>query len=207
MYISGYLLCLGPSYQALSKGTTPLRGDKENRMGLSGCRFQQYYGSTASNRMLRGRSPQGLGGAVYLLVRSFIRVYLFVDIRLSILSIRGRGMLSKTVYLCQIVQVPWIGEQRSSRRTIESQQQWFLRSYHLKKFSPPPLTPTTTTRSCPHAVRRLCVGSGSELRRPGSLPSPRTGAESDFDGPQIILLSTLIVKKVTISTLSGYQSN
>jgi len=35
-----------------------------------------------------------------------------------------------------------------------------------ENFSPPPLTPTTTTRSCPHAVRRLCVGSGSDLRRP-----------------------------------------
>ena len=35
-----------------------------------------------------------------------------------------------------------------------------------KNFSPPPLTPTTTTRSCPHAVRRLCVGSRSDLRRP-----------------------------------------
>jgi hypothetical protein len=35
---------------------------------------RQYCGSkTASNRMLRGRSPWGLGGAVYLLVRSFVR--------------------------------------------------------------------------------------------------------------------------------------
>ena len=31
-----------------------------------------------------------------------------------------------------------------------------------------PLMPTTTTRSCPHAMRRLCVGSRSELRRLGS---------------------------------------
>ena len=35
-----------------------------------------------------------------------------------------------------------------------------------ESFLPPPLTPTTTTRSCPHAMRRLCVGSGSDLRRP-----------------------------------------
>ena len=188
MYVSGYLLCLGPSYQALSKGTTPLRGDKENRMGLSGYRFQQYYGSTASNRMLRGRSPQGLRGAVYLLVRSFVRVYLFVNIRSLMLSTRGRGILLKTIYPYQIVQVPQIGEQRSSRRTIESQQQWFLRSHYLKKILPPPLTPITTTRSCPHAVRRLYVGSRSELRRPGSQPSPRTGVESDFDGLKIKLL-------------------
>ena len=48
--------------------------------------------------MLRGRSPWGLGGAVYLLVRSFIRPRLFVDIRSSMLSIRGRGTLD-SVYI------------------------------------------------------------------------------------------------------------
>jgi len=35
-----------------------------------------------------------------------------------------------------------------------------------KNFSPPPITLTTTTRSYPHAMRRLCVGSESDLRRP-----------------------------------------
>ena len=64
----------------------------------------------ASDRMLRGRSPWGLGGAVYLLVRSFVRVCLFVDVRSLMLSIGGRGMLSNAVYLCWIVQVPWVGE-------------------------------------------------------------------------------------------------
>ena len=28
-----------------------------------------------------------------------------------------------------------------------------------ENFSPPLLTPTTITRSCPHAMRRLCIGS------------------------------------------------
>ena len=81
VYISKYLLCLGPSYQALSKGTTPLRGDKENHTGYIRLSLQQYYGSTASDRMLRGRSAQGLGGAVYLLVRlrSFVRRCKVVD--------------------------------------------------------------------------------------------------------------------------------
>ena len=37
--------------------------------------------------MLRGRSPWGLGGAVYLLVRSFVRACLFVNVRSSMLSI------------------------------------------------------------------------------------------------------------------------
>ena len=68
----------------------------------------------------------------------------------------GRGMISNTVHPCWIVQVPWIGEQRSSRRIVESQQQWFLRSHHPKIFH---------HRSCPHTVRRLCVGSGSEKTR------------------------------------------
>jgi len=70
--------------------------------------------------MLRGRSPWGLEGAVYLLVRSFVRS--FVDVRSSMLLIGGRGMLSNTVHPCWIVQVPWIGEQCSSRRTVEGQQ-------------------------------------------------------------------------------------
>jgi hypothetical protein len=41
--------------------------------------------------MLRGRSPWGLGGAVYLLVHSFVRVRSFIDVRSSMLSIVGQG--------------------------------------------------------------------------------------------------------------------
>jgi hypothetical protein len=42
--------------------------------------------------MLRGRSPWGLGGAVYLLVRySFAFVHLFINMRSSMLSIIGQG--------------------------------------------------------------------------------------------------------------------
>jgi len=37
--------------------------------------------------MLRGRSPRGLEGAVYLLVRLFVRAYLFINIRSLMLSI------------------------------------------------------------------------------------------------------------------------
>jgi hypothetical protein len=71
--------------------------------------------------MLCGRSPWGLGGAVYLLVA---RSHLFVRRceRSLMLSIGGRGMLLSAMYPCWIVQVPWIGEQRSSRRIVESQQ-------------------------------------------------------------------------------------
>ena len=57
-----------------------------------GCQavLQQYYGSkTASDRILRGRSPWGLGGAVYLLIYLLVRVHLFINMRLLMLSIRG----------------------------------------------------------------------------------------------------------------------
>ena len=59
-----------------------------------------------SDCMLRGRSPWGLGGAVYLLIVClFVRNSLFVNRRSSMLSIGGQGMLSNAVYLCWIVQV------------------------------------------------------------------------------------------------------
>src|SRR6266576_540839 len=81
-----------------------MKEDKENRGSQSG---PQYYGSkTASDRMLRGRSPWGLGGAVYLLVRLLIRVRSFVDVRSLMLSVGGRGMLSNAVHPCWIAQVP-----------------------------------------------------------------------------------------------------
>ena len=182
MCVSEYLLCLGPSHQALSKGTTPSRGDKENRTGLSGCQFQQYYGSTASDRMLRGRSPQGLGGAVYLLVRSFVRSRLFIR-RCEVVDAFYWGSGGYYRILCIHV-----GSYRCPRQNsvvvvvCREPTVVFFKISPSENFSPPPSTPTTTTRSCPHAVRRLCVGSGSELRRLGSQPSPRTGAESDFDG-------------------------
>jgi hypothetical protein len=35
----------------------------------------------ASDRMLRGRSPWELGGAVYLFVRLLVRICSFVDVR------------------------------------------------------------------------------------------------------------------------------
>ena len=74
-------------------------------------------------------------------------------------------MLLSTVYPCQIIQVPQIGEQQQSSyyRGLTVVVFEILPS---EIFSPPPLTPATTTRSCPHAMRRLCVGSGSDLQRP-----------------------------------------
>ena len=68
-----------------------------------------------------GDRPGGLGGAVYLLVRSSVRDCSFADVRSSMLSIGGRGVLSNAMHPCWIVQVPWI-EQRSSRCVVEGQQ-------------------------------------------------------------------------------------
>ena len=104
--ISKYLLYLSPSYQALSKGTTLSRGDKENYIGLFSYQFQQYYSSMASDCILCRQSPQGLEGAVYLFVYLFVYIYLSINIRLSMLSIRGQGILSNTIYLYWIIQVP-----------------------------------------------------------------------------------------------------
>src|SRR6266576_2323601 len=74
---SGYLLCLGPGYYALSKGHHSV----ERRQGKPWVVIQaarQYGSKTASDRILRGRLPWGLGGAVYLLVRLFVRSRSFV---------------------------------------------------------------------------------------------------------------------------------
>ena len=60
----------------------------------------------ASDRRLRGRSPWGLGGAVYLLICSLVRARSFVNVRSLMLSVGGRGILLNAVYPCWIVQVP-----------------------------------------------------------------------------------------------------
>ena len=49
----------------------------------------QYSSKAASDCILCGRSPWGLEGAVYLLIRSFVRPRLFVDVRSSMLLIGG----------------------------------------------------------------------------------------------------------------------
>ena len=46
--------------------------------------------------MLCGRSPWGLGGAVYLLIYLFVRDCLFINIRSLILSIGGYGDIIKS---------------------------------------------------------------------------------------------------------------
>ena len=45
-----------------------------------------------------GDRPGGLGGAVYLLVHSLSRVHSFINVRSSMLSIGGQGMLSNTAH-------------------------------------------------------------------------------------------------------------
>jgi hypothetical protein len=74
------------------------------------------------------------------------------------LLIRGQGMLLNAIYLGWIVQVPWIGKQRSSYRYKEPTVVVFKIS-PSEKILPPPLTPITTTRSCLYAIQRLYIGS------------------------------------------------
>ena len=95
-------------------------------------------------------------------------------------------MLLSTVYLCWIVQVPQIGEQQQLSY-YRGPTVVVFKILPSKKFSPPPLTPTTTTRSCPHAVRRLCVGSGSELRRPRFVAITTYRCRVRFRWPGIIV--------------------
>ena len=99
--------------------------------------------------MLRGRSPQGLGGAVYLLVRSFIRAYLFVNMRSSMLSI---GVFGDVIENCSSM----LDRTGALDRTVQQSsyckgpQQQFSRSHHPKIFHhrprrlQPPLGPVRT---------------------------------------------------------------
>ena len=85
------------------------------------------------------------------------------------LSIRGWGMLSNAVYPYWIVQVLSRGTVMAVLcEGVPSVVVFKISPSHVKTFhyaprrtQPPPGPPA-------RAVRRLCVGSGSELRRPGS---------------------------------------
>ena len=64
-----------------------------------GCDPAARQFKTVSNRILRGQLPCGLEGAIYLLIRLFIHVYLFIiNIKSSMLSIRGQGTLN-SIYI------------------------------------------------------------------------------------------------------------
>ena len=129
-----------------------------------------------------GDRPRGQEGPyIYSFVYLLIRACLFVNIRLLILSIRVfRDVIKNCLSILDCISV--------LDRIVQSS------SYHRgpivvvfkispsENFLPPPLTPTTTTRSCPHAMQHLYVGSRSKLRGPSSQLSPRTGVESDFNG-------------------------
>src|SRR6266700_2628728 len=109
----------------------------------------------ASDRMLRGRSPWVLGGAVYLLVRSFVRVRSrsFVrqcevvdafhwglrDVIESCTSVLDRQVLSRRIDSSCIVK----GHQNSGFRDL---------TIPCENFSLPPTSLPTTTRSYPHAL-------------------------------------------------------
>src|SRR6266700_2977062 len=100
--------------------------------------------------MLRGRSPWGLGGAVYLFARSFAIVrscevvnafhWGLRDIIESYISILDRQVLGRGIGSNCIIK----GHQNSGFRDL---------TIPYKNFSLPPTSlPTTTTRSYPHAL-------------------------------------------------------
>src|SRR6266567_7809636 len=105
----------------------------------------------ASDRMLRGQLPWGLGGAVYLLIRSFVRDCLFINIRSLILSIGGKGMLLRAIHPYWIARCLVGG----SSCIVKGYQNSGFRDLTIpcENFSlPPTLLPTTTTRPYPHAL-------------------------------------------------------
>src|SRR6266567_817031 len=97
--------------------------------------------------MLRGRSPWGLGGAVYLLVRSFVHRYEVVDafywglrdVIESYTSMLDRQVLGRGIGSSCIVK----GHQNSGFRDL---------TIPCENFSLPPTSLPTTTRSYPHAL-------------------------------------------------------
>ena len=121
--------------------------------------------------MLRGRSPWGLGGAVYLLVFVFVRVHLFVDVR-------GRRCFLLGVGGCYRMPRIHVG----SYRCLVGEQLWLycegvpsavvfeISPSHVKTFHYPPQYFNHHHDLLPAAVRRLCVGSAEskdqQVRRP-----------------------------------------
>ena len=107
--------------------------------------------------MLRGRSPQGLRGAVYLLICSFIYLhYLSVNMRLLMLLIRGQGILN-SVYICE----DYTGLEQENSVVAELQRANIV----VFEISPSKKNFTTAYNAynyhqvLPAAVRRLYVGS------------------------------------------------
>jgi hypothetical protein len=50
-----------------------------------------------------GNRPRGLGGAIYLLIRLLVRLFVHQYKKLLMLSFGGQGMLSNAMHLCWIV--------------------------------------------------------------------------------------------------------
>jgi sensor histidine kinase YesM len=108
--------------------------------------------------MLRGRSPWGLEGAVYLLVACSQS---FIDVRSSILSIGGQGMLSNAVYPCWIIQVLSRGTVMAVLcEGVLSVVVFEISPSHVKTFHYAPRRTQPPLGLLARAVRRLCVGSG-----------------------------------------------
>ena len=173
-------LVIRPSLRALLR-------QEEIRKTVRGYPAIGFSSITAVRRVTAcstGDRPRGQEGPyICSFICLFTRAYLFVDVRLLMLSIRVFRDIIKN-YLSMLDRIGALDRLVQQSSYYREPIVVVFKISPSKIFLPPPLTPTTTTRSCPHAMRRLCVGSRSELRRPGSQPSPRIGVESDFDGRQ-----------------------
>ena len=157
-----YLLCLGPSCQALSKGHHSVK----RRRGKPYLVIQLPVSTVVRRRVTAYSAGDRPGGQEGPYICSFVRSFAFV---------RSRSFVRR----CEVVDTFHLG----SRDVIECRASMLDRTGALgrrtaqqlncrgptvvvfkispsENFSPPPITLTTTTRSYPHAVRRLCVGSG-----------------------------------------------
>src|SRR6266567_8830589 len=103
--------------------------------------------------MLRGRSPWGLGGAVYLLVRSFVRSRLFVC-RCEVINAFHWGLRDVIESYTSMLDRQVLGRGIGSSCIMKGHQNSGFRDLTIpcENFSLLPTLLPTTTRPYPHAL-------------------------------------------------------
>src|SRR6266705_56985 len=126
----------------------------------------------ASDRMLRGRSPWGLGGAVYLLVRSFVCIRSCVNVRGRRCFLLGVGGCYQMLFIHVGLHRCLVKEQCGScyRERVPTVVIFEISPSYVKTFhyrpqrSQPPPDPTRTR--CATSLRWLC---SRQVHRPSHL--------------------------------------